>query len=229
MRYLTAEEIRQNKKELKDACLHEADSGMVGDGRAVAIAKKYTTSGAVMLDYGAGNGLFLKKIADEGFRNLFGVDIDDYRVYADQASGLIKQYVLIDVSTERLPWPDDFFDAVTAWEVMEHLENTYFAIRELARVIKPGGYFILSMPNVLHLLSRFIFLKNGELPRWSEENNHVAVYTPALFKKAFRQFDVVEKGYYRGEFSYRWLVHLPALPENKWFGNTAWWVLRRKS
>ncbi len=83
------------------------------------------------------------------------------------------------------------------------------------------------MPNVLHLFSRLIFLKNGELPRWSRENNHIAVYTPALFQKAFRNFDVVEHGYYKGEFPYRILNRLK-LPENKWFGHTTWWVLKKK-
>ncbi len=116
---------------------------------------------------------------------------------------------------------------MTAWEVMEHLENPHHTIREIERILKPKGLFILSMPNVLHLFSRLIFLKNGELPRWSRENNHIAVYTPALFQKAFRNFDVVEHGYYKGEFPYRILNRLK-LPENKWFGHTTWWVLKKK-
>ena len=142
-------------------------------------------------------------------------------------SGKVKQFAVLDMCFDKFPWPDGFFDAITAWEVFEHLENPYHLIREVERMLKPGGFLVLSMPNAISLISRLLFLKNGELVRWSEENNHIAVFTPGVFKKAFRNFSLLEQGYYKGEFQYRFLAKIP-MPANKWFGETAWWVLKKK-
>lgn len=227
MRYLSPEEIREHKDILKKACIEEADSGMIGDGTATGRIKKYVPPEARVLDLGAGSGLFLSKLHNAGYQNIYGADIDDYRSYADGSSGMVKEFAALDAGNDSFPWADGFFDAVTAWEVFEHLENPYRSIREVARIIKTGGYLFVSMPNVLSLTHRIFFAKNGELVRWSEENNHIAVFTPALFKKAFRNFEPVENGYYKGQFQYRFLAHIP-MPANKWFGESAWWVLRKK-
>ena len=226
MRYFSPEEIRRHKDILKKACVEEADSGMIGDGTAVALVKKYAAPDARLLDCGAGSGLFLSKMHDAGYRNLYGADIDDYRSFADSASGKVLEFGVLDAGNDPFPWSDGFFDAVTAWEFFEHMENPYRAIREIERILKPGGYLILSMPNVLSLTHRLFFFKNGELVRWSEENNHLAVFTPGLFKKAFRAFSLLDRGYYKGEFQYRFLARIP-LPANKWFGESAWWALRK--
>jgi len=47
---------------------------------------------------------------------------------------------------ERLPFQRDFFDLVGAFEVLEHLEKPERAISEVAKTVKPGGLFILSVP-----------------------------------------------------------------------------------
>src|SRR3989344_2258974 len=226
MRYLTPEEIRQNREIIKKACVDDGDSGMVGDGTIVNIVKRYIPKESKVLECGVGSGLFLSKLYDEGYRDLYGADIDDYRSFADEKSGKVKQFAVLDMCFDKFPWPDGFFDAITAWEVFEHLENPYHLIREVERMLKPGGFLVLSMPNAISLISRLLFLKNGELVRWSEENNHIAVFTPGVFKKAFRNFSLLEQGYYKGEFQYRFLAKIP-MPANKWFGETAWWVLKK--
>jgi SAM-dependent methyltransferase len=61
----------------------------------------------------------------------------------------------------RLPYPDDHFDAVVAIEVIEHIEDQFAFLRELARVAKPGGMVILTTPNVLNANSRVRTLLTG--------------------------------------------------------------------
>ncbi len=46
----------------------------------------------------------------------------------------------------RLPYGDGSFDAVVASEILEHLEEPRDAVREIARVIRPGGFVVLSTP-----------------------------------------------------------------------------------
>jgi SAM-dependent methyltransferase len=64
-------------------------------------------------------------------------------------------------SDGRLPYPDDHFDAVVAVEVIEHIEDQFAFLRELARVAKPGGMVILTTPNVLNVNSRVRTLLTG--------------------------------------------------------------------
>jgi SAM-dependent methyltransferase len=63
--------------------------------------------------------------------------------------------------TRSLPYPDASFDLVLLTEVIEHLENHRAAIAELARVLKPAGHLVLTMPNIMRLDSRLAFLLSG--------------------------------------------------------------------
>ncbi len=62
-----------------------------------------------------------------------------------------------------LPFRNASFDAVDLVEVIEHIENQPQLIREIARVLEPGGVVLISTPNVLNLMSRVRFLFTGFL------------------------------------------------------------------
>jgi len=47
---------------------------------------------------------------------------------------------------EKLPFKPNFFDLVVAWHVMEHVKNDQKGIAEISRVLKKGGFFLLSVP-----------------------------------------------------------------------------------
>lgn len=49
-------------------------------------------------------------------------------------------------SATELPFPENAFDTVTSTEVLEHVPEPLRALREMRRVLKPGGYLILSVP-----------------------------------------------------------------------------------
>lgn len=49
-------------------------------------------------------------------------------------------------TAERLPFKDNFFDLVVAWDVMEHVPDDRGAFAEVSRVLKSGGYFLFSVP-----------------------------------------------------------------------------------
>lgn len=62
---------------------------------------------------------------------------------------------------ERLPFAAASFDLVYSIEVFEHLHRPYDVLKECHRVLKPGGFLVVSTPNILHLQSRLRFLLTG--------------------------------------------------------------------
>jgi SAM-dependent methyltransferase len=64
---------------------------------------------------------------------------------------------------EFLPFRSGAFDAVNLVEVIEHIENQPQLIREICRVLKPGGRVLISTPNILNVFSRIRFLFTGFL------------------------------------------------------------------
>jgi ubiquinone/menaquinone biosynthesis C-methylase UbiE len=108
------------------------------------------------LDVGAGNGELIKLIGSQIETKPYACD------YTDGLMELDGQTVEIcDLNVEELPYGDNTFDLVTFTEVIEHIENHRFTLSEIARVLKPGGYVILSTPNILNLKSRIRFLFCG--------------------------------------------------------------------
>ncbi len=63
--------------------------------------------------------------------------------------------------TGRLPFEDGEFDAVVSIEVVEHVEDQFAFMRELARITKPGGRVVVTTPNVLNAASRIRTAASG--------------------------------------------------------------------
>lgn len=106
------------------------------------------TARAKVLDMPCGAGAFASAAEQLGF-DVTGLDIHPNEPYY----GKIDKRILGDAN-KGLPFEDDMFDAVCSIEGIEHLENPSFFLRELCRVTKPGGYCILSTPNVDSYRSR---------------------------------------------------------------------------
>ena len=60
-----------------------------------------------------------------------------------------------------LPFRSAIFDAVTIVEVIEHIENQPQLIREISRLLRPGGHFWVAIPNAPHTMSRIQFIFTG--------------------------------------------------------------------
>ena len=103
--------------------------------------------GRIVLDFGCGNGAQTVELAGAQ-RRIVAVDIDladlsILRSAADPAGGIYP--VLYDGSD--LPLPDRSVDATVCFEVLEHVPDEAVALAEIWRVLKPGGDFVLTVPN----------------------------------------------------------------------------------
>ncbi len=79
----------------------------------------------------------------------------------------------MDLNTS-LPWSDRSFDAVFSTEGIEHLENHYSFLREICRILKPGGTLVLTTPNITALRSRVRFFGSGCFGRDGKPLNETA-------------------------------------------------------
>jgi 2-polyprenyl-3-methyl-5-hydroxy-6-metoxy-1,4-benzoquinol methylase len=72
---------------------------------------------------------------------------------------------------QPLPWSDATFDAVFSTEGIEHLENHFSFLREVSRILKPGGLLVLTTPNITALRSRVRYFGSGFFGRDSHPLN----------------------------------------------------------
>lgn len=121
-----------------------------------AAKKSDLQKGARHLDIGAAAGQLIARFRTEFNTESWACD------YTDTLMELPDQKVdIADLNLERLPYADGSFEVVTATEIIEHLENPRAFLREIARVLRPGGLCIISTPNVLNLNSRLRYLWFG--------------------------------------------------------------------
>jgi ubiquinone/menaquinone biosynthesis C-methylase UbiE len=101
-----------------------------------------------LLDVGCGDGYLTRMFARRA-REVTGLDHDPEMLeIARQLHG--RSNVRFDEgAAEKLPYPDASFDRVVAVSVMEHFYDTVSALREMARVLKPGGVVAMSVDSLV--------------------------------------------------------------------------------
>ena len=110
---------------------------------AAALDTHLGPSPARILDVGCGTGANLKLLAQQG--TAFGIDIEPTALHFCRERGLTRSTV---GSALALPFPAHTFDAVTAMDVLYHkaVPDKSAFLREVRRVLRPGGILILNVP-----------------------------------------------------------------------------------
>lgn len=93
--------------------------------------------------------------------NLHGVE--SHLPSVEQARALGVQIESLDIEQAPLPYPDQMFDLVIANQILEHTKQIFWIIGEVSRVLKPGGGFIVGVPNLASLHNR-VLLALGRQP-----------------------------------------------------------------
>ena len=115
------------------------------DAHVSELSSVLQLEGAKVLDVGCGGGKFLSLLASAG-ANSRGIELNDSRVaYARSRLG---------VSVDNYPVEHDFwqlhhreeFDAVTLWDVIEHVNFPVETIGAISRLLRPGGFLLMDTP-----------------------------------------------------------------------------------
>lgn len=114
------------------------------DSKKVKVFKIKTgdLKGKRILDLGCAFGTFLE-LVDKDFKELYGVEYSDFAI-----KHMDKKKIKAS-KTFFGKYPPNFFDVVTMWDVIEHTPDPKSYITEIYRILKKGGYLVLTTPNSL--------------------------------------------------------------------------------
>ena len=139
--------------------------------------EKYRANNNI-IDVGAGNGHFIKAAKDRGW-NVFGTEFDERAVKICEDKGIIMHSGKLDVNNYK----PGFFDVITSFEVIEHINNPQEEIASFNKILRVGGVTYITTPNV-NSISRY-FLKG----KWTVFNypEHLSYYSPGTLNRVFTQ------------------------------------------
>lgn len=112
-------------------------------------------AGARVLEVGCGRGGLARWLAGRDPAILVAEDLSSVGVAkaAGFGSGTAARFAVADIC--HLPHPDSRFSLVVSCETIEHVPDPARAVRDLARVLEPGGRLFLTTPNYLGTLGLF--------------------------------------------------------------------------
>lgn len=97
-----------------------------------------------ILEIGCGTGSLLNYLLENGY-DVQGVEKS--KEFIRESTILYGYLPLFPVESEKLPFADNSFDLVISFDVFEHLPDSDGHLLEVARVLKPDGYYLLQTPN----------------------------------------------------------------------------------
>ena len=160
-----------------------------GVERAAPIARRVGTGGRV-LDLGCRTGALTSHYLDGN--EIVGVDVDREALVAAAKLGIATVFADLD---EPLPFPDAGFDVGVVAELLEHLQFPGRLVEEAARVLRPGGRIVGSVPNGYRLKSRLEFLLGGPPDR---DPTHLQLFAPQHLRALLVGWEAVELEFVAG-------------------------------
>lgn len=116
-----------------------------------------------MLDIGCGNGIFAAEAKAMTSCKLYGVDGSDYAIQQAREFGFESLSLIKDFNVDALPFEEGQFDFCLCKDLLEHLLWPNFVLKEAHRVLKPGGFLLVHVPNHFTLHGRIRFLFNNDI------------------------------------------------------------------
>lgn len=151
--------------------------------------------GAKILDVGCGD-MYLSKVMPE--YDWTGVDVNP--------TFNKGKAIICDIESPPYPFQDEHFDAVVCSEVLEHVYDPVVVTKEIHRVLKTGGTYILSTPNhdfIDHHMHGFEQIVFSTAKSWTKEHIHQYTkesHSQILAAAGFKSFFYTGADPHQGEF-----------------------------
>lgn len=153
--------------------------------RSVELCRKYGTHTGKLLEIGAANGAFCEEVRDAGnFSDVVALEPTPDLAATCRERGIST----VEVPVESAQLEQDF-DVVVAWEVIEHVFDSFGFLQQCRNFLRPGGLMIVSCPNVKGLDTSVLGVEAQTF-----DHEHVNYFHPASLSLVFDRagFDVLE-------------------------------------
>jgi SAM-dependent methyltransferase len=131
---------------------------------------------AAVLEIGCSGGPLMQRLRAVGYTDVTGIDVSGPAIELAQARGVPNVSVM---DGANLEFADNRFDLVIASDVLEHIEDEQKAVREWARVLKPGGWLLVFVPAHAYLWSEHDVV-NHHFRRYSRQGLCTALQRQGL-------------------------------------------------
>ncbi len=126
-----------------------------------------------LIDVGYGSGRFLGLVRDRA-RRAFGVDHHAYHAAVrERALRRGHEVALVRGDLHALPFRSESFDAASCLSVLEHVADIRMAVRELSRILRPGGILVAGFPPRSRLTAACFHLIGFDYKRFHPNDEHV--------------------------------------------------------
>ena len=155
------------------------------------------TDGKIIFDCACGRGFYLNMIRAVSKCRLVGLELDPQVIVKTAGNvGRLPGITLARANIYRQPYPSNIFDGAILSEILEHVDDDVRGLREVYRVLKPGGVVAITVPNANYpfwwdpinrtLEDVFdVHIQNGPLAGiWA---NHVRLYTREALRQAVEE------------------------------------------
>ena len=178
----------------------------------VRILESYSKSilnNAKVLEIGCSTGALMRLLEERG-ADVYGVDVESS--WSGSYCFRPEKRIMLDIQEKDLPaeWQNKGFDLVIAQEVIEHIQRPYDFLYRINKSLKPGGYLLLTTPNLTGITS----LLKGKKWCGVTTEGHFILYSPKSldftvgncgFRMVRRFINLVPIVY---QDKYRWLWQL---------------------
>lgn len=131
-----------------------------------------------LLDVGCGGGFLSNALAKEGYQ-ITGLDTSAESLRVAKAHDSTETVNYVQGDAYKIPFPDGSFEVITAMDFLEHVDKPELVVKEISRLLKPGGLFIFHTFN-RNPLAYIVIIKFVE---WFVKNTPKNLHVLHLFIK----------------------------------------------
>lgn len=138
-----------------------------------------------LLDVGCGGGFFLKSMEDT-YSEVIGVEISTSHAEFAQKTMMLD---VLNGTIQTVKFPEDYFDTITLWDVIEHVVDPHATLNEARRILKKGGLIAVSTPNVNGITASLI----KETWLYYTPPQHLYFFNPKALSTLFKESGFIIK------------------------------------